>query len=703
MAEQVQASLDQMVAPLADLMDRKIFSQAEIHAIVARRRESEYLLRRRAPRKADFLKYIQEELQLEKLRQLRTKKQQAVERERLEKLGRLDEWQASAQKKNLGDPHMIQLIHQLFRRALRRYNREDVSVYLQYADVCKELKSYTKLPQVYAEAVQLHPQCSGLWIEAASHEFFHRQSVAAARILLQRALRINQRAKGLWLQSFALEFHHIAKLQGRRTVLEGGEKGEEADNSTTVPVDPTLFAVAKVVYAGAIEAIPDDVSFRLQFLDLCQNFPFTETMEDLIFKTIRRDFKDNPKAWIARAAHLLEQKTGDESKGFTIAPKEDNSDEDSKSEDDSDGSDSSDDDEVDEERPAKKRRKDMSSATTHKDPLLAIIQQAIQAVDSSDMYLESVKFLWLYWEKAEELFEENSEKMEATRQDILEFLQEVLGDVASNLEIYSVALALEHAEFYNRVDQEDRAHQVLVEFREAAVGKDNIRLTPIWLELAELTFQQQSAAGAHGVLEESLMHTPMSHPDHLQLLLHLLGVELDMENKAFEAGSFEATKLASPATFEKVLLLAAGKSANVGSEDDTHGSNHEAMKETSFGIKNVEQACWQFLLHMIDLFGPVSGARQCCKIVLYQSNFIDRQDSTTMEDVETLVAFFTKCLELEIDNLKKKEGAHQSKPEQKKSKLCVRQLFDAAIRLFKDIPSLAAKFQQERLDASLLY
>eukprot|EP00978_Attheya_sp_CCMP212_P003043 scaffold6222_cov50-Attheya_sp.AAC.3 len=63
-----------MVPPLRDLMDSGVFSEAETRAIVTRRRESEYLLRRRVARKADFLRYIESELALERLRALHTKK-----------------------------------------------------------------------------------------------------------------------------------------------------------------------------------------------------------------------------------------------------------------------------------------------------------------------------------------------------------------------------------------------------------------------------------------------------------------------------------------------------------------------------------------------------------------------------------------------------------------------------------------------------
>ena len=76
-----------MVHPLRDLLDREIFTKAEIQAIVQRRRESEYLLRRITARKADFLNYIEDEQALERLRVLRTNKRRRGEKRKLEDEG----------------------------------------------------------------------------------------------------------------------------------------------------------------------------------------------------------------------------------------------------------------------------------------------------------------------------------------------------------------------------------------------------------------------------------------------------------------------------------------------------------------------------------------------------------------------------------------------------------------------------------------
>jgi len=707
MAEQVQATLDRMVAPLADLMDREIFSQSEIHAIVARRRESEYLLKRITPRKADFLKYIQDELQLEKLRQLRAKKQQALERDRLSKLGRLDDENNNMTNKNhIGDFHIIQNIHLLFRRTLRKYDKEDVSIFLQYADVCKQLKSWNKLPEVYEEAMQIHPHCVGLWIEAASHEFFHRQSVSTARVLLQRALRINKTNKDLWWQSFALEYHHIAKMKGRRAVLKGTNPTEEAEDND---LNSSLFAVAKIVYDKAIEAIPDDVTFRLGFLDLCKTFPYTDSMEAHVYKTIRRDFSDQPKAWIARAAHILEQQQQQLAKesgndeganvpqGFTVLPEKDSGD------DESDNDSDSDNDEDSEKEPAKKKRKSKHESSrseeTHEDPVLATIQKANRVVEASKMALESVEFLWSYWEKVEDIFTDTG-MIGRTRKNILVFLQEFFHELAlkNDFESYNVSVALKHAEYYVRVDQIEEARIVVADFLEKALEqggkeKDAMNLTSAWMTLADLTGQVQSIEEAGKILKQALKNTPMSKPDYLILMLNLFGAELTLAKQQVDTS--ETTRKQVTDVFQKILLLSSSGSIVAFSEDTN-------SVVSAFGVSSVAQACYHFLAHCVDTLGPLSGSRIASRTVMLQSNFLDSLDPKCMpvEDVQFLVGFVDKCLEIEIDYLKK--IGKTSGPERKKAKVHLRQLYDAAIRLFSSVQSLASTYQQRRNEATLL-
>ena len=113
-----------------------------------RRRESEYLLRRRAARKSDFLRYIQAEQALERLRDLRTR--QLFRRRRQE----LAEQGESSISNRLDNRSIVQHIHFLFQRILRKW-KSDVTLYIQHAEFAKKSKSHKMLGRIYAEALQV--------------------------------------------------------------------------------------------------------------------------------------------------------------------------------------------------------------------------------------------------------------------------------------------------------------------------------------------------------------------------------------------------------------------------------------------------------------------------------------------------------------------------------------------------------------------
>ena len=68
MADTVQELLEDMVPELEDLARKRIFSQPEIKEIVRRRRDFEYKLKRRESQKSEYLRYVQYERTLDKLR-----------------------------------------------------------------------------------------------------------------------------------------------------------------------------------------------------------------------------------------------------------------------------------------------------------------------------------------------------------------------------------------------------------------------------------------------------------------------------------------------------------------------------------------------------------------------------------------------------------------------------------------------------------
>jgi U3 small nucleolar RNA-associated protein 6 len=698
MAEHVQAALDLMVAPLQDLQERGVFSAEEIRTVVTRRRDSEYALRRRQPRKADFLRYLQAEMDLEKLRQLRSKRLLKLQRQQEHDKGEKDPSQTNT--KHIGDKHVIQHIHLLWVRTLRKY-RADVALYLQYADFCKETGSFRKLAACYSQALQLHPKEPGLWIEAASHEFFQAGSVPAARVLLQRGLRINPTAVDLWVQYFGLELHFVQKMQGRRNILMGGgsnsvnvnveqENDDEDEPSVdkdkeerTIPSKWDAHGMARIVYDNAIVAIPDNVAFRLRFLDQCRLFPDTVALAQHIVDSIQRDVacQGQPEAWIARAMYAWEKMSSGatgvaaatEARGFVRTTNAV-----------SDGNESDDNDQ-DQEPSSKRQRSESSTAKALAninagDPVLAVLQEATRTLQTKDMFLQAIRFLRSYMEQLEtgngadndddseqeaedrdddNVNHQNEQRLETART----FLESLLKDAATR-DFYGSDLVAAYVEYLESCEQVEDAVNVIDAFyktKSKPAGDDKFLPAKLWTDWARLVAFSQSLVAGIGILQKGLKQIPMAEPDHIIVLLELLGAKL-MAGDEEGTGDFGDV-------FQRILLLAPGF---VEMQD---------IEEPSFGISNVSIACLQYLRHKINKDG-VAGARVVYNAVLFQSSL---GKSMGAEANESIKAFVDEAIEAEMNEDKSTAAA--------KNRL--RRLYDAAVNAFTDT-SLEDEYRRRR-------
>ena len=475
MAEQVQAALDRMVEPLADLQERKVFSPEEIHAIVDRRRQSEYLLKRINVRQEDFLRYIQAETQLEELRLLRVKRMRQEQQ-------RKNPDQPQEITKHIGDKHILQHIHWLWKRTFRKF-RADQALYLQYADYLKAKKNQTKLSELYTSVLQIFPREAGWWIEAASHEYFNSGSLQTARVLLQRGLRFNEGSAELWLQYFALELHFIQKMQGRRQVLLQDDQGPTMDQ----------YKIARLVHDNAVKAVKDSVAMRLQFLQQCQQFPHTKELKQYILSKLEEECcQDNPEAWIAAAqSHMaLRQETV----GFIRDCEA----------------------EGEEQEPPTKKQK-VAAKNKSKDPVLMLMRKATTNIRKAAMYLPAARLLMAYYEDLEE-------DGEASRVRQCKDALDNLFAHAKRLKDYSPELVLEHVNFLVRTERLDKAVAVLKKY---APTSDNSAVWRQWVRLVFRPTPKQKDSKAMNILQKGLTKIPMAKStDYMHLLLETLGLKL---------------------------------------------------------------------------------------------------------------------------------------------------------------------------------
>eukprot|EP00537_Pseudo-nitzschia_pungens_P009910 CAMPEP_0172384426 /NCGR_PEP_ID=MMETSP1061-20121228/2194_1 /TAXON_ID=37318 /ORGANISM="Pseudo-nitzschia pungens, Strain cf. pungens" /LENGTH=735 /DNA_ID=CAMNT_0013113047 /DNA_START=56 /DNA_END=2260 /DNA_ORIENTATION=+ len=733
MAEHVQAALDRMVAPLRDLMDRHIFSEDEIRAIVTRRRESEYLLRRRAARKADFIRYIEAEMLLEKLRVLRTARRKRDHRKAQRERGIVDENEndnddnddddddddeTKQKKKNsnreedpIGDVHIVQHIHLLFVRAIRKF-RGDLSLHLQHAEFCKSVRSWTRLSRVYAEALQVFPREAGIWIEAASHEFFGpNRSVKSARVLMQRALRLNgSSSEELWIQYFSLELHYAQTLKGRRKILhgqpdEGGPTRGAADDDDDDEDDDgnshDFHKVPMVVLRNAIRSIPDNVRFRLKFLDICQEFPDTTELMDYVQTSMETDFAKEPESWIARAMYQRNKQVEVQVQvlGEQGEPSAKRARTSSDSDNDSDNNNN-------------------NNNNKYMDPVISVLEEAIQSLETNEMLLQAFRFVTEYREEVEQQ-RCDSEAGQRSLEEAVAFIR-TLWEAARDLRAYdapSAELAMEQTRYLLDRGQEEEALQTIRTYctkrPKAGTSSNNsnsnsnsnnpFASAPIdaWLLWASLS-SSSSRTKQKNILERALGSISIdTHPDYVIALLQYLGIELklasekntaskdtdnddddndDEDDEDDDKGTDNETALFE--ILQKLLLLSPKTVRDVCIDSGSTGLDFE--------IKDVVSGYAMCLEHFYQRRG-LTGARTVYEAVLFRST----ATATVSEDnVEQLRDFVDRCLELE-----RTDGKDAATGKQQQLKI-LRKLYDKAIDIFSGTP-LEDFYREERNENSI--
>ena len=627
MAEQVQAALDQMVAPLRDLMDRHIFAEDEIRAIVSRRRESEYLLRRRAARKADFVRYIEAEMLLEKLRALRTARRKRDHRKAQRDKGidlDVDPDTDGEKKKEgdkedqIGDVHIVQHIHLLFVRAIRKF-RGDLSLHLQHAEFCKSAKSWTRLSRVYAEALQVFPREAGIWIEAASNEFFGpNRSVKSARVLMQRALRLNgTSSEELWLQYFSLELHYSQTLKGRRKILrpdevsENDDSDDDGDDDDKEIFDASDYnRIPMVILRNAIRSIPDNVRFRLKFLDVCQQFPGTADLMETVQSSMASDFADEPESWIARAMYKAEQhnKT-DEPKAKrarTVASENDGEDD-------------------------------------TKDPVVAVLENAITTLPTSEMFLQAFRF-------AEDYMNELEENGDGSA-TIKDYIEQALGFIDTvwsrskdeSLSVRSPEVAMEETRYLLAKGEKENALRIIKDYCCTTRPRSAFVPSEAWLLWASLV-PSSSVRKQTSILKRALESTPMDqHPDYVTILLQCFATQLKLASGGAEKGERSLGKKDRTEhdlfdSLQKLLLLSP---KTVGDLNIENGSTGLGFEFTS--VFEGYSACLECFYQKRG----ISGARSVYEAVLFRSN---AASFLSEESVDGIRSFVDRCLELEEES-----------------------------------------------------
>lgn len=257
MADRVRFVMDRMSSTFAKLTDMKIFAEVEVKSIARRRTDFEYTMMRRMLYEADYYSYIDYEISLYKLLQLRIAPLI---------VGRTKDKDLQSNLRNVRAAFAHHVVY-IFERATRRFPGS-LNLWQDYISFLKDANEAKRLGTVLGKAIALYPKKYEFWALASSHELESNQNVPAARSLLQSALRVNQRSRELWMKYFELELWYGARTTTRQQTLGISDSSDDSVGGGETLVSNN-YLVPLVVFRHAVKAIPS-IEFACELHSCCR-------------------------------------------------------------------------------------------------------------------------------------------------------------------------------------------------------------------------------------------------------------------------------------------------------------------------------------------------------------------------------------------------------------------------------------------------
>jgi U3 small nucleolar RNA-associated protein 6 len=294
MADKVRFVMDRMAMLFRQLSDLEIFTVDEVKSIIKRRTDDEYLIQRRQLTEADYYTYLQYEINLEKLREIRCfrltngitfdasgkKSKPAMPVQSVDGTIGLSKEKHNAFRDV--QSAFMRHISYVFERAIRRFPAS-IELWNDYIAFLQDKKATSILNTAFGKALSLHPKHIEFWVQAAVHELETNGNSHAARVLLQRGIRANKLSKKLWLHYFEFEMWNGARISERQKILE-----IRSD-------DAALLAAPMVVFRHAALALPNEVEF------FCQLHRSSKEVSDALAANIalelKRHFSNKARLW----------------------------------------------------------------------------------------------------------------------------------------------------------------------------------------------------------------------------------------------------------------------------------------------------------------------------------------------------------------------------------------------------------------------
>lgn len=204
MSSKTRYYLEQCIPELDDLVDKNLFTKNEISKIMKKRTDFEHRLNSRGSSTNDYMKYIDYENNVEKLRKKRVKR-----------------ILQTSKTNSISDWSIQQRIMFIYQRGTNKFPQDLKlwAMYLNYLKTRGSDTSYKKIHAVYNQLLKLHPTNVDIWISCAKYEYEVHANFKSCRTLFQNGLRFNPDSAKLWYEYVKFELNFITKLLNRRKVM----------------------------------------------------------------------------------------------------------------------------------------------------------------------------------------------------------------------------------------------------------------------------------------------------------------------------------------------------------------------------------------------------------------------------------------------------------------------------------------------------
>ncbi|KAI4293051.1 U3 small nucleolar RNA-associated protein 6 [Pancytospora philotis] len=214
MIDRVQAALEKLAPELENYKQRNLFSDKEISVIVETRRRFETKLQRTQKKLEDFLNYVASERRLERIRNKRIDKADAVPAET--------------------DALLADNVISIYQRAL--YHFSEPVLVRDFACYCVKRKSYERLKEVLLAKCLKNLRDTDLWIFAAQ-KLWEINDIDGARNVFLKCIGVNSDTRLL------VEFFRLECLYAERLNQINDELGIEEDEKSGIEKGDVALAV----------------------------------------------------------------------------------------------------------------------------------------------------------------------------------------------------------------------------------------------------------------------------------------------------------------------------------------------------------------------------------------------------------------------------------------------------------------------------